>query len=187
MKQEDFESQYQQYEQAFMQKARERFLVQPSTNKVQFLRGVYRYLLLNRLFARKKHTVWSVLQDRYHDKLRSSECTWKIISRYASKLMVHIGSDMFEQMRIDAVRTLYDMFPEETKKKTNKKWGQYVASAVEWIDITQHSKFGLTNIRKNMITEYAQENWIPVRDYKEAQKVLAPRMREIKKKQAENK
>lgn len=178
---ENFESQYQKYEQDFMQKAREGFDTQPSNNKVQFLRGVYRYLLLNRLLARKEHTVRSVLQDRYHNNLCSSEYTWEIISRYVSKLMVHIGSDMFDQMRIDVVRTLYDIFPEATAK-----WGQYVASAVEWIDITQDRKFWLTHIRKNMVIEYAQKNWIPVRDYKEAQKVLAPRMREIKKKQAEN-
>lgn len=57
MNEENFESQYQKYEQDFIQKARQEFDVQASTNKVQYLRGVYRYLLLNRLLARKQHTV----------------------------------------------------------------------------------------------------------------------------------
>ncbi len=83
---------------------------------MQYLRGVYRYLLLNRLLARKEHTVRSVLQDRYSEKNRSSEQTGNIISRYSSKLIAHIGSDMFEQMRIDAARTLYDVFPDATTK-----------------------------------------------------------------------
>jgi hypothetical protein len=177
---DNFESGYKKYEQTFIWKAREDFDKQPFNNKVQYLRGVYRYLLLNRLLARKEHTVRSVLHDRYSEKNRSSEQTGNIISRYSSKLIAHIGSDMFEQMRIDAARTLYDVFPDATTK-----WGQYIASAVEGIDIKNDRKFGLTKIRKNTVIEYAQANDIHVRNLAEAQKANASNMSRIKKKQSE--
>lgn len=176
---DNFESGYQKYEQEFIQKAREEFEQQTSNNKVQFLRGVYRYLLLNRILARKGHTIWTVVRDRYGEKNRSSEQTGKIISRYASQLMAHIGPDMFEQMRIDAARTLYDVFPDVTVK-----WGQYIASAVEGIDIKNDRKFGLTNIRKNIVIEYAHENGIHTRNLAEAQKANANNMSQIKRNKA---
>jgi len=91
--------------------------------------------------------------------------------------MVHIGPDMFEQMRTDAVRTLYDIFPDSTAK-----WGQYISSAVEGIDIKNDRKFGLTNIRKNTVIEYAQENGIHTRNLAEAQKANARNMSKVKKK-----
>ena len=87
---------------------------------------------------------------------------------------------MFEQMRIDAARTLYDVFPDATTK-----WGQYIASAVEGIDIKNDRKFGLTKIRKNTVIEYAQANDIHVRNLAEAQKANASNMSRIKKKQSE--
>jgi len=176
---DNFESHYQKYEQEFIQKAREEFEQQTSNNKVQFLRGVYRYLLLNRILARKEHTVWTVVRDRYGEKNRSSEQTGKIISRYTSQLMVHIGPDMFEQMRVDAARTLYDVFPDATVK-----WGQYVASAIEGIDIKYDRKFGLNTIRKNTVIEYAQHNGIPTRNHAEAQQVNARNMSKIKKRKS---
>jgi hypothetical protein len=99
-----------------MQKALEEFDQQSSNNKVQYLRGLYRYLLLNRLLARKKHTIGTVLQNRYHEKVRSSEHMAKLVSQYIAKILQNIGPEMFEQMRTDAVRTLYALFPDETKK-----------------------------------------------------------------------
>jgi len=83
---------------------------------------------------------------------------------------------MFDQMKTDAMRTLYDVFPDKTVK-----WGQFIASAVEWLDAIYDKKFGLNAIRKNTILEYAHKNWLPIRDLSQAQKALAPRMRKITK------
>lgn len=81
MKSQDFESHYQLYEQSFMREARVEFEKQPANNKVQYLRGVFRYLLLNRLLARKGHTIESVLGSRYIERKRSADVVAVFVSR----------------------------------------------------------------------------------------------------------
>lgn len=174
-----FESGYQKYEQAFIQRSHEEFEKQPSNNKVQYLRGVYRYLLLNRLLARHSHTLEDVLRSRYIDRWRSAVAIAKFVSTGMQKIIAKTSPELFEQMRIDAMRTLYDVFPD----KTVKGW-QFVASAAENLDTVNDRKFWLINIRHNIILEWIALNNITVRTRSESQQLIAGRMSTIKKKRA---
>jgi len=173
----NFEAQYQLYEQSFMREARLEFDKQPANNKVQYLRGVFRYLLLNRILARKGHTVGTVLKSRYIDKKRSADTVAEFVSGWVKKILHSMPSDTFHQMRIDAIRTLYDIFPDET----TKGW-QFVFSAAEGIDIVDDRKFWLTKTRHNIILEWVVRNNLKVRTRAESQQANAHRMSVLKRK-----
>lgn len=111
MKHKDFESGYRAYEREFMQNACTDFESQSSNNRVQYLKKVYRHLILSRLFARKEHTVTTIFQNRYTDKLRSSEQMGTFVRKFAKRIITNLGDEAFESIKTDVRRTMCDMFP----------------------------------------------------------------------------
>lgn len=120
----EFQQAYKTYEDAFLQQACVDFDTQPSVNRVQFLRGVFRYLLINRLLATHGHTLQTVLQNRYIDHVRGTEFIAKFVVFCLSRILHKF--DGADPIIAEVKSVMHDRFPQQ-----KVKGGQYVDSALD--------------------------------------------------------